>query len=84
MLAHVSASISDPRYRKLCGLLRQMREEAGLSQVELARRLRKPQSYVSKYESAERRLDVLEVWLVCEAMGVRFMHFARRYESELR
>lgn len=79
----MTASISDPRYRKLCELLRQMREEAGLSQVELARRLCKPQSYVSKYESAERRLDLLEVWLICEAIGIRFTRFARRYEAEL-
>lgn len=79
----MTASLSDPRYRKLCELLRQMREEAGLSQVELARRLRKPQSYVSKYESAERRLDLLEVWLICEAIGITFARFARRYEAEL-
>jgi transcriptional regulator with XRE-family HTH domain len=40
---------------------RQARTEAGLSQVEVAKRLRRPQSYVSKCESGERRVDVVEL-----------------------
>ena len=46
------------------------RQEKGLTQSEVATRLRKPQSYVSKYESGERRLDVIEFLEVCEAMSV--------------
>jgi len=46
------------------------RLEKGLTQSEVAARLRKPQSYVSKYESGERRLDVIEFLEVCEAMSV--------------
>lgn len=46
------------------------RKRAGLSQEELARRLGKPQSYVSKYENGERRLDVVEVAEIAEAMGI--------------
>jgi len=45
------------------------RKRAGLSQAELARRLRKPQSFVSKFERAERRLDVVEFFNVAEALG---------------
>jgi transcriptional regulator with XRE-family HTH domain len=41
--------------------LRQARLEAGLSQVEVAQKLDKPQSYVSKCESGERRVDVVEL-----------------------
>ncbi|MGB6837476.1 MAG: helix-turn-helix transcriptional regulator [Dehalococcoidia bacterium] len=41
--------------------LRQARLEAGLTQAEVAQRLRKPQSYVSKCESGERRVDVVEL-----------------------
>lgn len=46
------------------------RERAKLTQAELASRLGKPQSFVSKYESGERRLDVIEFILVCNALEV--------------
>jgi transcriptional regulator with XRE-family HTH domain len=48
----------------------QARLAAGLTQQEIASRLTKPQSFVSKYESGERRLDVVEFILVCNAIGV--------------
>lgn len=51
-------------------LLQEARELAGLSQTELAKRLRRPQSFVSKYESAERRLDVVEFSEICDALGL--------------
>jgi transcriptional regulator with XRE-family HTH domain len=50
-------------------LLVQARSDAGLSQVDLAARLNRPQSYVSKYESGERRLDLVEFIEVTEAIG---------------
>jgi transcriptional regulator with XRE-family HTH domain len=50
-------------------LLVQARSDAGLSQVDLAARLNRPQSYVSKYESGERRLDLIEFIEVAEAIG---------------
>ena len=65
-------------------LLRQMRTEAGLTQAEVAQRLGQPQSFVSKYESGERRLDVLELRLVCQAVGVSLREFVRRLEKGLR
>jgi transcriptional regulator with XRE-family HTH domain len=64
----VEKSIYSVEYQQLCKLLRQLREEAGLTQVEVARRLAKPQSFVSKYESGERRLDVIELRHVAEAI----------------
>lgn len=42
---------------------------AALTQTDLAYRLQRPQSFVSKYESGERRLDVIEFIQVCEALG---------------
>jgi len=67
----------------LQNLLRSIRKEASLSQQGLAQRLGKPQSFVSKYESGERRLDILEVLLVCQAVGMPFVLFARRLEEAL-
>ena len=46
-----------------------MRKAAGITQVELAERLGKPQSFVSKVERGERRLDVIEFCQVAEALG---------------
>lgn len=46
------------------------RQENALTQQEVALRLGKPQSFVSKYESGERRLDVVEFLAVCKALGI--------------
>ncbi|MBM7416843.1 MULTISPECIES: helix-turn-helix transcriptional regulator [Nocardiaceae] len=62
-------SIYSAEYQQLCALLRQLRLDAGLTQVEVARRLGEPQSFVSKYESGERRLDIIELKYVAEAIG---------------
>ncbi|MFA1706050.1 helix-turn-helix domain-containing protein [Mycobacterium intracellulare] len=62
-------SIWSEQYQELCTLLRQLRREAGLTQVDVAKRLDVPQSFVSKYEAGERRLDVIELRHVAEAIG---------------
>lgn len=62
-------SIYSEQYQQLCTLLRQLRQDAGLTQVDVAKRLDVPQSFVSKYESGERRLDVIELRHVAEAIG---------------
>jgi transcriptional regulator with XRE-family HTH domain len=49
------------RYAQFLGRLRQARVEAGLTQVEVANRLKRPQSFVSKIESGERRVDAVEL-----------------------
>ena len=65
-------------------LLRSIRTEAGLTQTDVARRLKQPQSFVSKYESGERRLDVLELREVCRAIGVPLPEFIKSLEQALR
>jgi transcriptional regulator with XRE-family HTH domain len=64
-------------------LLRDLRAENGLTQRELARRLRVPQSFVSKYETGERRLDYVETAVVCEALKVELEEFARLFQGRL-
>jgi transcriptional regulator with XRE-family HTH domain len=56
----VTKSVFTRRYKKFLALLIEARERQGLSQHQLAKKLKKPQSYVSKYERGERRLDVIE------------------------
>jgi transcriptional regulator with XRE-family HTH domain len=65
----------------LCRLLQQARTGVGLSQEALAKKLAKPQSFVSKYESGARRLDLLELRDVCRAMGVSVTNFVRRFDK---
>lgn len=55
------------KYRRLCALLRKWRDDAGLTQRELAKRLRKPHSYVHKVEVADRRIDPVEFVAWCRA-----------------
>lgn len=68
--------------RRLLALLRQMRVDAGLRQVDLAKKLSEPQSFVSRYESGERRLDVLELRKICLALGVSLTDFVERLEGD--
>ena len=67
----------------LCALLRDLRRNAGLRQVDLAKALGQPQSFISKYESGERRLDVLEVRVICHALETSFAQFAELLEQQL-
>jgi len=63
-------STRTPRYQELIKRLQSARKTAKLTQQELADRLKKPQSYVSKYENGERRLDVAEFLEIAAALGV--------------
>jgi len=62
--------LHDPRYTIFRTLLLEAREHAGLTQFALASRLRRPQSYVSKYERGERRLDMVEFIDVARALDI--------------
>lgn len=70
------------RERKLLqALLKKTRQDAGLLQSALAERLGRPQSFVSKYESGERRLDLIELREVCQAMGISLENFIIQFEE---
>jgi transcriptional regulator with XRE-family HTH domain len=66
----MAKSLHTPEYEHFRALLVEARESAGLTQLEVASRLDRPQSFVAKYEGGERRLDVIEFLEVCEALGV--------------
>ena len=70
-------------YRRFCRMLVEEWQKAGLSQQVVADRLGKPQTYVSKCERGERRLDVVEFLKVAEAIGFNPARFiARLAEGE--
>jgi len=61
--------VTSPSYAVVVQVLKAAREDAGLSQAELARRLGKPPSYVAKVELTERRVDVVEFVEFLRATG---------------
>ena len=80
-------SLHTPGYDLILTLLRETRVAAGLTQTELAARLRRPQNYVSKCELGERRIDVLE-WLeflaACESRPTAFLRRMRKVMPSLK
>jgi transcriptional regulator with XRE-family HTH domain len=64
-------------------LLRQLRTEAGLRQIDMAKALGKPQAFVSYYESGARRLDLLELRQICSILGTSLIELVRKFESSL-
>ena len=67
----------------LLKLLADTREAAQVTQVELAKRLKMDQSSVSKMERGVRRLDLVELALLCKALGVSMSEFVAEYERRL-
>ena len=74
-MAKKSRSPWDASRRRVQKQLRLVRLEAGLTQWELAEKLRLDQSYVSRYESGDRRLDLVDIALVCRACGTDLLTF---------
>jgi transcriptional regulator with XRE-family HTH domain len=66
----MSRGLHASSYAKLRSSLAEARMSAGLTQAQVAQRLKRPQSFVSKYENGERQLDVIEFVAVCKALGV--------------
>jgi transcriptional regulator with XRE-family HTH domain len=76
-------SLYSTHYQAFLSLLRTTREASGLTQIDLAKRLRATQSFVSKCERGERRLDVAELVQWCTALDISLVDFMARYEGSL-
>jgi transcriptional regulator with XRE-family HTH domain len=64
----VLKSLRTRSHRALISVLRTVRREAGITQEQVAQRLKRPQSFVAKYEAGERRIDVVEFLQIAEAL----------------
>lgn len=80
----VAKSLHTVQHATLQALLRQMRLDAGLRQLDLAQQIGQPQSFVSKYEAGERRLDLVQLRQICEALGLPLAELVRRFEDAVR
>lgn len=76
-------SLYSKEYDCLIRELRKVRINAALTQGELAKRLGQTQSFVSKVERGERRLDVVELRAFCGVLGVSFSSFTKQLERIL-
>ena len=76
-------SIYTAEYGVFARRLREARNAAGLKQVELAARLGKTHSYVSRVENSQIRVDIIELREICTAIGLQFREFVAALEDEL-
>ena len=76
-------SIHSDDYRALLALLRELRTDAGTSQTEPAKLLGRPQTWVSKVELGERRLDVEELRQLCDALGANLLDVVAQWIDAL-
>lgn len=79
----VSKSIFSAEYQTFRELLRGLRVRKGVTQAQLSTALGMAQSFVSKYEMGERRLDFIEVDRICGELGIGLEAFARSYVKAL-
>lgn len=75
-------SLHSRQYLVFRELLTLAREDAGMTQVEVATKLSKPQSYVSKYESGDRRLDVTEFVQIADILSLDISDFLEQYRAK--
>jgi transcriptional regulator with XRE-family HTH domain len=77
----MSKSKNKKQYDRFIKTLRLVRESAGVRQIDLAQKLDRPQSFVSKYESGERRIDVIELNEICDALGISLIDFVSSFQG---
>ena len=76
-------TIYTSEYAIVLRLVKEARERAGLTQVQLAKKLRQSQSFVSKIECGDRRLDIIQLRTICRLLGLGLSDFVEQLEQEL-
>lgn len=74
----MTKSVHTKNYARFLEMLITARRDANVTQDEVARKLNQPQSFVSKYENGERRIDVIEFLEIAEAIGFDPVGFIRK------
>lgn len=76
-------SIHTRQYRMLIGLVREEREKQQITQEHLASMLGVQQAVVSKIENCERRIDLLELRQICQALGISLIDIINKFEERI-
>jgi transcriptional regulator with XRE-family HTH domain len=71
------------QYKTLLQQLYQLRISQGLKQQDIALKLKVPQSFISKIESGERRLDLIELRMICKCLNTDLVEFVIQLEKKL-
>ncbi|MBF0548247.1 MAG: helix-turn-helix transcriptional regulator [Candidatus Riflebacteria bacterium] len=79
-MAETKKSIFTKKHNLFRELIIAARKNASISQVDLAKKLKRPQSFVSKYERGERRLDIIEFLEVVKAIGINPLKIIKELE----
>ena len=79
----VARTTYQPETAILRQLLHEVRERAGLKQVELAKMIGRSQPFISEYETGQRRLDLVELREICIACGTTLRKLVNEYERLL-
>jgi len=77
-------TVHSEEYARFLQVLRAAREQSGLTQEDVALKLDTTQSFVSKCERGERRLDVVELRAWCSALGINMQDFIAEFASACR
>jgi len=77
----VAKLTSSPRYQYLCHLLVETRKEKHLLQTDVALKLKKPRSFISKYETGIRRLDPIELMDITKALEIDYCSILKQVEK---
>ena len=79
----VDKSIHNEKYKTALSLIKKARIDAGITQIELAHRLNETQTFISKCERGERRLDIIELREFCIAIQLNFIDFVKAIEERI-
>lgn len=76
-------SIHSHLYHQVIGRLRSKREIKGVTQSQLADLLDVNQAFVSKVETCDRRLDIIELHHICQVLGISFVDFIQEVDKDI-
>jgi len=80
----IKKTIHAKEYHIVIAMLRELREQKQLTQKGLADKIGSDQTFISKIEIGERRVDIIELKYICEALDIELVEFIRQVELKIK